>query len=148
MAFFSKASHCGFRVFGESGIARPFKKQQPLEFYKRCNRHHPAKNCSRAPSCGNCGSKNHATDNCLAATKCRNCGGPHRSDSRKCLVRPTRSRAPIKEQMRIYRQAGDREYKAVLRARATEENAVSIEKMNAELTSSQLQENTKTTDNI
>ncbi|KHJ33235.1 putative eka-like protein [Erysiphe necator] len=105
-------------------------------------------NCSRAPSCGNCGSSNHTKDNCLAATKCRNCGGPHRSDSRKCLARPTRSGAPTKEQMGIYRQAGDREYQAVLRARAAEENAVSIENMNAELTSSQLQENTKTTDNI
>ena len=50
--------------------------------------------------------------------------------------------------MRIYRQAGDREYQAVLRARAAEENAVSIENMSAELTSSQLPENTKTTDNI
>ncbi|POS81832.1 hypothetical protein EPUL_006032, partial [Erysiphe pulchra] len=148
MAFFSKAPRCGFRVFDESGIARPFKKQQPLEFCKRCNGHHPARNCSRAPSCGNCGSTNHATDICMAATKCRNCGGPHRSDSRKCLARPTRSVAPTKEQMRFYRQAGDREYQAVLRARAAEENAVSIENMNAELTSSQLQENTKTTDNI
>ena len=50
--------------------------------------------------------------------------------------------------MRIYRQAGDREYQAVLRARAAEENAVSIENMSAELTSSQLPENTKTTDNF
>ncbi|POS82999.1 hypothetical protein EPUL_003800, partial [Erysiphe pulchra] len=124
MAIFSKAPRCGFRVFDESRIVRPFKKQQPLEFCKRCNGHHPAKNCSRAPSCGNCGSTNHATDICMAATKCQNCGGAHRSDSR------------------------DREYQAVLRARAAEENAVSIENMNAELTSSQLQENTKTTDNI
>ncbi|KHJ31062.1 putative eka-like protein [Erysiphe necator] len=30
MALFSKAPHCGYRVFDESGIARPFKKQQPL----------------------------------------------------------------------------------------------------------------------
>ncbi|KHJ34851.1 putative eka-like protein [Erysiphe necator] len=148
MEFFSKAPRCGFRVFDESGIARPFKKQQPLEFCKRCNGHHPTKNCSRAPSCSNCGSGNHTKDNCLAATKCRNSGGPHHSDSRKCLARPTRSGAPTKEQMRIYRQAGDREYQAVLRARAAEENTVSIENMNAELTSSQLQENTKTTDNI
>ncbi|KHJ33870.1 putative eka-like protein [Erysiphe necator] len=148
MAFFSKAPRCGFRVFDESGIARPFKKQQSLEFCKRCNGHHPAKNCSRAPLFGNCGSTNHATDNFLAATKCRNCGGPNRSDSRKCLARPTRSGASTKEQMRIYRHAGDREHQAVLRARAAEENAVSIENMNAELTSSQMQENTKTTDNI
>ncbi|KHJ30389.1 putative eka-like protein [Erysiphe necator] len=50
MAFFSKAPRGSFKVFDESGVARPFKKQQPLEFCKRCNGHHPTKNCSRAPS--------------------------------------------------------------------------------------------------
>ncbi|POS82614.1 hypothetical protein EPUL_004433, partial [Erysiphe pulchra] len=113
MALFSKAPRPGFRVFDESGIGRPFKKQQTLEFCKRCNGHHATKNCSRAPSCGNCGSTNHVEDNCMAATKCRNCGGPHRSESRRCLARPTRLGAPSKEQMKIYRQAGEREYQAI-----------------------------------
>ncbi|KHJ34606.1 putative eka-like protein [Erysiphe necator] len=147
MAFFEKAPRSGFRVFDESGVARTFKKQQPLEFCKRCNGHHPAKNCSRAPSCGNCGSTNHATEICMAATKCRNCGGPHRSDSRKYLARPTRSGAPTKEQLRIYRQAGDREYQAVLRARAAEEIAATAN-CNIDLTNSQPSEGDIITDNI
>ncbi|POS82198.1 hypothetical protein EPUL_004820, partial [Erysiphe pulchra] len=113
MAFFVKAPRSGFR---------------------RCNGHHLAKNCSRAPSYSNCGSANYATDRCMAATKCRNCGGPHRSDSRRCLARPTRSGAPTKEQMKIYRQAGDREYQAVLRAKAAEENINTANCINANLT--------------
>lgn len=96
MAYFSKLSRTGFRVFDESGIARAFKKTLPIEFCKRCNGHHPTKNCSRAPSCGKCGSTNHSEELCMAATKCRNYGGPHRSDSRRCLARPTRLGAPKK----------------------------------------------------
>ncbi|KHJ30992.1 putative eka-like protein [Erysiphe necator] len=114
MAYFPTAPCISFRVFDESGIARKFKKQQPLEFCKRCNGHYPTKNCSRAPSCGNCGSTNHTEQLCMAATKCRNCGGPHRSDSRRCFGRPTRSGALTKEQLKTYRQAGEREYQAVL----------------------------------
>ncbi|POS85077.1 hypothetical protein EPUL_003412 [Erysiphe pulchra] len=120
MAFFSKSPRAGFRVFDESGITRQFKKQKPLEFCKRCNGHHAEKNCSREPSCGNCGSTNHSKELCMATTKCRNCGGPHRSDIRRCLVRPTRSGAPTKEQIKTYRQAGERHYQAILRAKATE----------------------------
>ncbi|KHJ35345.1 putative eka-like protein [Erysiphe necator] len=97
LAYFTKAPRRGFRVFDESGIVRSYKKQQPLEFCKRCNGHHPSKYCSRAPSCANCGSTNHGTDICMAATKCRNYGGPHRDDSRRCLARPTRSGAPAEE---------------------------------------------------
>ncbi|KHJ30625.1 putative eka-like protein [Erysiphe necator] len=148
MAYFSNAPRSGFRVFDESGIMRPYKKQQPLEFCKRCNGHHPAKNCSRAPSCGNCGSTNHNTDKCMAATKCRNCGGPHRADSRRCLARPTRSGAPSKEQLKIYRQAGEREYQAVLRARVAEEKAATTESINIDLTSSPITEINSSTDNI
>ncbi|KHJ30104.1 putative eka-like protein [Erysiphe necator] len=148
MAYFSKAPRAGFRVFDESGIARPYKKQQPLEFCKRCNGHHPTKNCSRAPSCGNCGSTNHTEDLCMASTKCRNCGGPHRSDSLRCLARPTRSGAPTKEQMRTFRQIGEREYQAVLRAKAAEESAVFAENNIMDLTSSQDSEVGGDTDNI
>lgn len=148
MAFFTKLPRAGFRVFDESGIARQFKKQKPLEFCKRCNGHHPEKNCSRAPSCGNCGSTNHTEDLCRAATKCRNCGGPHRSDSRRCLARPTRSGAPTKEQMKTYRQAGEREYQAILRAKAAEESVAPVEKLNADLPSSQISDVDVDIDNI
>ncbi|POS82857.1 hypothetical protein EPUL_005238 [Erysiphe pulchra] len=51
MAFFPKARRSSFKVFDESGIASPFKKQQPLEFCKRFNGHYSINNCSRAPSC-------------------------------------------------------------------------------------------------
>ncbi|KHJ31232.1 putative eka-like protein [Erysiphe necator] len=148
MAYFSKAPRTGFRVFDESGIARPFKKQQPIEFCKRCNGHHPTKNCSSAPSCGNCGSTNHSEELCMAATKCRNCGGPHRSDSRRCLARPIRLGAPTKEQMKTFRQVGEREYQAVLRAKAAEESANSAENINIDLTCSQDPEVDGDIDNI
>ncbi|POS83044.1 hypothetical protein EPUL_005361 [Erysiphe pulchra] len=62
-----------------------------------------------------------------ATTKCRNCRGPHRSDSRRFLAGPTRAGAPTKEQMKIYRQAGEREYQAILRAKVAEESASSAE---------------------
>ena len=84
----------------------------------------------------------------MAATKCRNCGGPHRADSRRCLARPTRSGAPSKEQLKIYRQAGEREYQVVLRARVAEEKAVTTESINIDLTSSQITEINSSTDNI
>ncbi|KHJ32542.1 putative eka-like protein [Erysiphe necator] len=69
----------------------------------------------------------HSEDLCMAPTKCRNFGGPHRPDSRKCLARPTRNGAPTKEQLKIIRQAGDREFQAVLRAKAAEERASVLE---------------------
>ncbi|POS86354.1 hypothetical protein EPUL_001497 [Erysiphe pulchra] len=97
LAYFSKVPRGVFRVFDESGIVRPYKKQQPLEFCNRCNGYHQSKNCSRAPSCANCGSINHTADICMAVTKCKNCGGPHRANSRRCLARPTRSGTPSKE---------------------------------------------------
>ncbi|KHJ33499.1 putative eka-like protein [Erysiphe necator] len=148
MAYFPIAPRTSFRVFDESGIARKFKKQQPLEFCKRCNGHHPTKNCSRALSCGNCGSTNHSEELCMAATKCRNCGGPHRSDSRRCFARPTRSGAPTKEQLKTYRQAGEREYQPVLRAKAAEELAASTNTNNTELASNQASEVDNEIDNI
>ena len=69
----------------------------------------------------------HAQEACQALTRCRNCGGPHRSDSHRCLARPTRSGSPTKEQLKIYRQAGDREYQAVIRAKAAEARAATAE---------------------
>ncbi|KHJ35545.1 putative virulence effector [Erysiphe necator] len=136
MAYFLKAPRAGIKIFDESGIARPLKKQQTLYFCKRCNGHHPTKNCSRAPSCGNCGSTNLTEDLCMAATKCRNYGSPHRSDSHKSLARPTRSGIPTKEQTKKFLQVGERGYQAVLRAKAAEESAASAEKSNIDLTSS------------
>ncbi|KHJ30668.1 putative eka-like protein [Erysiphe necator] len=148
MAYFTKAPSSAFRVLDESGIARRFKKQQPLDFCKRCNGHHPTKNCSRAPSCRNCGSTNHTEDLCMAATKCRNFGGPHRSDSHRCLAHQTRSGEPTKQQLKTFRQVGEREYQAVLRVKAAEESAASAEKTNIELTSSQETEIDCNTDNV
>ncbi|KHJ34066.1 putative eka-like protein [Erysiphe necator] len=107
MAFFSEIPRTGFRVFDESGVTRNFNKKQQIEFCKRCNGHHNIRTCSRAPSCGNCGSTMYSQDMCIAATKCRNCGGPHRSDSHRCLARPTRTSKPEKEQLKVYRKAGD-----------------------------------------
>ncbi|KHJ30976.1 putative eka-like protein [Erysiphe necator] len=69
-----------------------------------------------------------------------NCGGSHRSDSCRCLARPTRLSAPTKELMKTYRQAGEREYQAELRARAAEENTATNEHFNLEITSSQCSE--------
>ena len=63
----------------------------------------------------------------MAITKCKNCGGPHRSDSRKCLARPTGSGPPTKEQLKAFRRAGDREYQAMVRAKAAEERAEIVE---------------------
>ncbi|KHJ35116.1 putative eka-like protein [Erysiphe necator] len=127
MAFFSEIPRTGFRVFDESGVTRNSKKKKQIEFCKRCNGHHNIRTCSRAPSCGNCGSTMHSQDMCIAATKCRNCGGPRRSDSHRCLARPTRSSKPTKEQLKFYRKAGDREYQAVVRANAVEARAFSAE---------------------
>ncbi|KHJ34094.1 putative eka-like protein [Erysiphe necator] len=147
MVFFSKAPRGSFKVFDESGVARPFKKQQPLEFCKRCNDHHPTKKCSRALSCGNCGSTNLSKDLYMAVTKCRNCGGLHRSDSRRCLARPTRSGAPTKEQLKTYRQAGEREFHALLRAKVAEEFVATAESTNDNVLSSQVTQPQSNIDN-
>ncbi|POS88216.1 hypothetical protein EPUL_000796 [Erysiphe pulchra] len=63
-------------------------------------------------------------DMCRATTKCRDCGGPYRSESRRCLARPTCAGTPSKESMKIDRQVGEREYQAVLHAKAAEINKV------------------------
>ncbi|KHJ30378.1 putative eka-like protein [Erysiphe necator] len=83
----------------------------------------------------------------MAATKCRNCSGPHRADSRRCLARPTRSDAPTKEQLKTYRQMGEREYNAVQRAKVAEEKAASIDRTEIDLTDSQASEVSMTIDN-
>lgn len=130
MAFFSEAPPSGFRVFDESGRATAFKKQQSLNFCKRCQGHHRSKFCSRAPSCGNCGSTMHSQEACQSHTKCKNCGGAHRSDSHNCPTRPTRAGSPTKEQMKVFRQIGEREYQAVVRAKKAEASAAAAEKAN------------------
>ncbi|POS84447.1 hypothetical protein EPUL_002935 [Erysiphe pulchra] len=135
LAFFTKAPSPRFRIFDESGISYVFKNQKSIECCKRCNGHHSSKFCSRAPSYGNSGSTMHTQDTCMDATRCRNCGGPHRSDSRKCLARPTRHGAPTKEKLKIYRQAGDRDFQASARVRAAEEKAFKIEAIKQNLRS-------------
>ncbi|KHJ33537.1 putative eka-like protein [Erysiphe necator] len=133
---FSKAPLAGFRIFDESGIGRPFKKQKPIEFCEICNGYLHIKNCSRVPSCGNCGSTNHTENLCIAATKCTNYGGPHRSDSLRCLARSTRSDVPTKEHMKTFRQVDEREYQAVLRAKAAERSIPPSENINNDFKSS------------
>ncbi|KAI1008088.1 hypothetical protein K3495_g138 [Podosphaera aphanis] len=133
LGLFSKAPRPGFRLFDESGLAKVFKKQDPIDFCKRCKSHHPTRNCSRAPSCGNCGSTIHTQDTRQAFTRYRDCGGPHRSDSHRCLARPTRSGSPTKEQLKNFLQAGNREYQTVVRAKAAEARAsIAEEAANAE----------------
>lgn len=137
MALFAKAPKPGFRVFDESVLIMIHKKEKPLEFCKRCNKHHPSKSCSKTPSCGNCASTMHTEDICIVATKCRNCGGLHRSDSRRCIARPTRSGIPTKEQLKSYRQAGKREIQAVTRAKEAELKAATAEESILDVESSQ-----------
>ncbi|KHJ31283.1 putative eka-like protein [Erysiphe necator] len=137
MAFFAKAPRSSFRVFDKSGVMRTFKNQRSPEFCKRCDGHHPPKNCSREPSCGNCGSTMYSEDLCMAQTRCKNCGGTHRSDIKKSLARPTRFGLPPEEQLKTYRQAGEREYQAILRANAAEKMATIAEREGGNITSSQ-----------
>lgn len=61
----------------------------------------------------------------IASTKWRNCGGRYRSDSRKCLAHHTRTVAPTKEQLNVFRQAGERKYQTDIRAKLAEEKAKS-----------------------
>ncbi|KAI0998720.1 hypothetical protein K3495_g9472 [Podosphaera aphanis] len=60
----------------------------------------------------------HSATECQAPTKCRNCGGPHRSESRNYLARPTRIGPVTKKQLVMIRQYGQREFAAVARAKA------------------------------
>ncbi|POS88324.1 hypothetical protein EPUL_000737 [Erysiphe pulchra] len=137
MALFAKAPRPGFRVFDESGLVMLRKKKKSLEFFKRCNGHHSSKNCSRASSCGNCGSTMHIKDFCMAATKCKNCGRPHCSDSCRCLARPTRSRIPTEERLKSFGQAGEREFQAVTRAKEAELKAATVKECVPDVASSQ-----------
>ncbi len=113
----------GFRLFFESGMASTFRPRRPIEQCKRCLGFHATRGCSRAPACWNCGSTMHSAAECPAPTRCRNCGGPHRSDSRNCLARPTRSGPVTKEQLVVIREYGQREFAAVARAKAAARKA-------------------------
>ena len=86
----------------------------------------------------------HTENDCKALTKCKNCGGPHRSDSHKCLARPTRSGGPTKEQLKTFRTVGEREYQAVARAKAAEQRALASED-NISISSSQSPEPSNST---
>lgn len=117
-----------WQVLSRHVPSQKFIKQQPLlDFCKRCNGHHSPKKCSRAPSCRNWGSINHNEDVCMAPIKFKNCWGPHRSDSQKCLARPTQTGQPTKEQLQAIRKAGDPELQAVARAKAAERKAAAKE---------------------
>ncbi|CCU83143.1 TE1a [Blumeria hordei DH14] len=144
VALFDKATtpRPGFRLFDDSGIAVRHQSRQGINQCKRCLQFHgtvtvsrdkrwgnyvgpigiPAvtgtRGCSRAPACWNCSSTVHSTAECKAHTKCRNCGGPHRSDSRDCLAHPTNSGMASKDNLQAIRQASQRDFAAVTRAKA------------------------------
>ncbi|KHJ35698.1 putative eka-like protein [Erysiphe necator] len=113
-----QAPRPGFRLFDESGVAVLYKPRRSIQQCKRCYGFHATHGCSRAPACENCSSTMHSINECKAPSKCRNCGGPHRSDSRNCLARPSRSGPASKDQLKTIRQMGQREYHAKARAEA------------------------------
>ena len=117
----------GFRVFDESGMAQAPKERRAPVLCQRCLGFHPTRGCSRAQACKNCGSTNYVEEDCRALTKCRNCGGPHRSDSRTCLARPTKNGArPSNEQLEVIRQYAQKAYgKALKEHRALQSQVVS-----------------------
>lgn len=108
----------GFRLFDDSGVATIQRNRPAIQQCRRCLGFHATRGCSRAPACWNCGSTMHSLFDCKAASKCRNCGSPHQSGSRDCLARPNRSGPATREQLVTIRQAGQREYQAVARAKA------------------------------
>lgn len=65
---------------------------------------------------------------CKAPTKCRNFVGPHRSDYRNYLARPTRTRPVTKEQLVTIRKYGQCEYAAVVRAKVDASKAEDLAK--------------------
>ncbi|POS82454.1 hypothetical protein EPUL_005836, partial [Erysiphe pulchra] len=113
-----QAPRPGFRIFDESGLASIYKPRQTIQQCKRCLGFLLTRGCSRAPACENCSSTMHHNIECKAPTRCRNCGGPHRSDSRNCLARPSRTGPVTKEQLAKIRQMSQKEYHAVARAKA------------------------------
>ncbi|CCU74339.1 putative effector protein [Blumeria hordei DH14] len=113
----------GFRILDEAGMATIHKPRPQIEQCKRCLGFHATRGCSRAPACWNCGSNMHSEAECKALTKCRNCGGPHRSDSRACLARPSKSGPVPKEQLARIRQIQQGEFAKVARARAAAKKA-------------------------
>ena len=125
LALFPKnaAPRPGFRLFGESGAAVPLTPRQTVQQCKRCPGYHATHGCSRAPACLNCGSVQHTLSECTSSLRCRNCGGPHRSDDRKCLARPTRAGPITKEQLEKIRQISQKEFAATARANATRRRA-------------------------
>ncbi|KHJ30082.1 putative eka-like protein [Erysiphe necator] len=123
MAFFTKASRSGFRVFDESGKVTISKEQKAIYYRKRCIGYHPSRNCSLGLSCGNFGSAMHNENDCKTLKKCKNRGGPHRSDSHKYLARATRSGGPTNEQLKTFCTVGERENQAVAREKAAEQRA-------------------------
>ncbi|POS81821.1 hypothetical protein EPUL_006452, partial [Erysiphe pulchra] len=114
----SHAPRVGFRIFDESGLALVNKPRQNILQCKRCLGFHSTRGCSRAPACANCASTMHLTFECKGLIRCRNCGSPHKSDSRNCLARPSRTGPPSKEQLVTIRRMGQRDYHAAARANA------------------------------
>ncbi|KAI1001736.1 hypothetical protein K3495_g6467 [Podosphaera aphanis] len=122
----TSAPRPGFRLFDESGIAVRHQPRQTVQQCKRCLQFHGTRGCSRATACCNCSSTMHSSAECKVHTRCRNCGGPHRSDSRDCLARPTRTGPATKEQLLTIRKQSQREFAAVARAKAAVKHADAI----------------------
>ncbi|CCU75374.1 EKA-like protein [Blumeria hordei DH14] len=61
----------------------------------------------------------HAEAECKALTRCRNCGGPHRSDSRVCLARPTKNGPVNKDRLAWTRHIEQVSFAKMARVRAT-----------------------------
>ncbi|KHJ31574.1 putative eka-like protein [Erysiphe necator] len=104
-----------FRLFDESGVTVLNKLRKSIQQCKRCHGFHVTRGCSRAPACENCSSTMNSINECKAPTKCRNCGGSQRSDNRNCPAHPSRSEPVSKDQLRTFRQMGQREYHAKAR---------------------------------
>lgn len=66
--------------------------------------------CSIPSSHGNYGSIMHFEDAFMASTRGRNCKGPDRSESQRFLARLIVAKLPANQWLKMYRQAGEREF--------------------------------------
>ncbi|KAI1005751.1 hypothetical protein K3495_g2461 [Podosphaera aphanis] len=108
LGLFSKAPRPGFRVFDESGLAKVFKKQDPID---SCEMQWP-------PLIKESFKSAFLRKLRLDHAYSRGMPSPH---SMQKLGSPT------KEQLKIYCQAGDREDQAVIQAKAAEARAATAE---------------------
>ncbi|KHJ33245.1 putative eka-like protein [Erysiphe necator] len=113
-----QAPRPGFLLFDESGIAVIFNPRQPTQQCKRCFGFHVTLSYSLEHLPAKIAHLQCISSHCKAPTKCRNCGGSHRSDSRYCLARPSRSGPATKDQLKTIKHLSQRQYHAEARAKA------------------------------